>query len=159
MAVTIEQPRKSNWIPWIFVGAMLIVIAVNAVMVTYAITSFSGLAVDKPYERGVHYNEVLAAQHGQDALGWRLSVNVEGPQLVLRVQDRDGNPLEGLGITGRLERPVNNDAPLPLGFTSMGEGRYVAQLHVPHLGQWDLKAAVRHGSEQYLLVQRVIVPK
>lgn len=159
MAMSIEQPRKSNWIPWVFVGAMLVVIAVNTVMVTYAISSFSGLAVSKPYEQGVHYNDVLAVQHGQDALGWRPSVSVEGGQLVLRLQDRDGNPLQGVGITGRLERPVSNDAPIPLGFTAMGEGRYVAQLNVPHPGQWDLKAALRHGAEQYLLVQRIIVQK
>ncbi len=159
MAMTIDHPRKSNWIPWVFVGAMLIVIAVNAVMVTYALSSFSGLAVDKPYERGVRYNDVLAAQKGQDALGWRVSVNVEGNQLVLRIQDRDGQPLDRLGITGHLERPVSNEATLPLGFTAMGDGRFVARLNTPHPGQWDVKAALRHGDDQYLLVQRIMVPK
>ncbi len=159
MVMTIEQPRKSNWIPWVFVGAMLVVIAVNAVMVTYAINSYSGLAVDKPYERGVHYNDVLAAQKGQDALGWRVSVNVEAGQLVMRVQDRDGQPLNHIGITGRLERPVSNDAPLPLGITAVGDGQYVARLNTPHPGQWDVKAALRHGDDQYLLVQRIMVPK
>ena len=157
MAMTIDQPRKSAWIPWVFVGAMLVVIAVNAVMVTFAIQSYSGLAVDKPYERGVHYNDVLAAQRGQDALGWRVSVNVEAGQLVLRIQDRDGQPLNRIGITGRLERPVSNDAPLPLLFTAMGDGRFVAPLTTPHPGQWDVKAALRHGDDQYLLVQRILV--
>ncbi len=157
--MTIDHPRKSNWIPWVFVGAMLVVIAVNAVVVTYALKSFSGLAVDKPYERGVRYNDVLAAQKGQDALGWRVSVNVEAGQLVLRIQDRDGQPLDRVGITGRLERPVSNDAPLSLVFTATGEGRFVAPLNTPHPGQWDVKAALRHGDEQYLLVQRIMVTK
>lgn len=159
MVMTVEPPRKSNWIPWVFVGAMLVVIAVNAVMVTYALSSYSGLAVDKPYERGVHYNDVLAAQRGQDALGWRVTVNVEAGQLVLRLQDRDGQPLNRVGVTARLERPVSNEAPLPLGFAAMGDGRYVAQLHTPHPGQWDVKAALRHGEDQYLLVHRIVVSK
>lgn len=159
MAMTIDHPRKSNWIPWVFVGAMLVVVLVNAVMITYAINSYSGLAVDKPYERGVRYNDVLAAQKGQDALGWRVSVNVEAGQLVLRIQDRDGQPLDRVGITGRLERPVSNDAPLSLVFTATGEGRFVAPLNTPHPGQWDVKAALRHGDDQYLLVQRIMVTK
>ncbi|OYQ35596.1 hypothetical protein CHU95_07700 [Niveispirillum lacus] len=159
MAMTIDQPRKSNWIPWVFVGAMLVVIAVNAVMVTYALSSYSGLAVEKPYERGVRYNDVLAAQKGQDALGWRVSVNVEAGQLVLRLQDRNGQPLNDVGITGRLERPVSNAAPLPLDFEATGDGRFVARLDAPYPGQWDVKAALRHGDDQYLLVQRIMVPK
>ncbi|MFV3130611.1 FixH family protein [Niveispirillum sp. KHB5.9] len=159
MTMIAEQPRKSAWIPWVFVGCMLVVIAVNAVMVTYALKSFSGLAVDKPYERGVNYNAVLAAQKGQDALGWRVSVNVEGGQVVLRLQDRDGQPLNGAGITGRLERPVSNEAALPLSFTNMGGGRYVAQMHATHPGQWDVKAAIRRGEDHYLLVHRVMVAK
>lgn len=159
MTMTMERPRKSAWIPWVFVGAMLVVIAVNAIMVTYALESYSGLAVDKPYERGVHYNEVLAAQKGQDALGWRVSVTAEQKQIVLRLQDRDGQPLDNVAINGRLERPVSNDAPLPLAFIGAGDGRYVAQISAPYPGQWDVKAALRHSGDQYLLVQRVMVPK
>ena len=34
--------RKSNWIPWIFVGGMGVVIAVNAVLITSAISTFTG---------------------------------------------------------------------------------------------------------------------
>ncbi len=159
MAMTIDQTRKSNWIPWAFVGGMLLVVIVNAVMVTFALNSYSGLAVDRPYERGVRYNDVLAAQKGQDALGWRVSVNVEAGNLVLRIQDRDGQPLEQVGITGRLERPVSNAAPLPLFFTADGAGRFVAPLNTPQPGQWDVKAALRHGDDQYLLVHRVMVMK
>lgn len=159
MTMTVGQPRKSAWIPWVFVGAMLLVIAVNAVMVTFAVDSYSGLAVDKPYERGVHYNEVLAAQKGQDALGWRVSLTAEQKTLILRLQDRDGQPLDNVAINGRLERPVSNDAPLPLAFIGAGDGRYVAQISAPHPGQWDVKAALHHGKDQYLLVQRVMVPR
>lgn len=156
--MTAEQPRKSAWIPWVFVGSMLVVIIVNAVMVTYALKSYSGLAVEKPYERGVRYNEVLAVQRGQDALGWRVSVTVEPGRLILRLADRDGYPLERTGITARLERPVGTEAPLPLAFTHRGAGMFVAPLaELPHPGQWDVKAALRHGDDQYLLVHRIVV--
>lgn len=159
MAMIVETPRRSAWIPWVFVGAMLVVIAVNAAMVTFALKSYSGLAVEKPYERGVHYNDVLAAQRGQDALGWRVSLTVEPGQLVLRLQDRDGQPLDHVGITARLERPVANDAPQPVAFVHAGAGLFVAPLAVPHPGQWDVKAALRHGDDSYLLVQRIMAPK
>jgi hypothetical protein len=35
--------RKSSWIPWIFVGGMLVVVVVNGFMAFYAISTFTGL--------------------------------------------------------------------------------------------------------------------
>lgn len=154
-----ETPRKSAWIPWVFVGAMAVVVAVNAVMVSYALSSFSGLAVPKPYERGVNYNEVLAQQHRQDALGWQVKATVRDRGLEVRVISRDDQPLDGLMLDGELERPVGGAQAVTLSFTPAGDGRYVASLaDLPLPGQWDVRARLAQGDAQYLLVERVFVP-
>jgi len=155
----IETPRKSLWIPWVFVGAMLVVIAVNAVLVTYALKSFSGLVVDKPYERGVQYNQVLMAKARQDALGWKVETHVRGRVLEIHLTGRDGAPLDRVTVTGELQRPLGGLAPLALSFTAVGNGRYVAKLDaVPQHGQWDVSATLQQGDERYFLVERVFVP-
>jgi nitrogen fixation protein FixH len=155
----IETPRKSLWIPWVFVGAMLVVIAVNGVLVTYALKSFSGLAVDKPYERGVQYNQVLAVKAHQDALGWKVETQVRGHVLEIHLTGRDGAPMDRVTVSGELERPLGKLAPVALSFTAVGNGRYVAKLDdVPQHGQWDVNATLLNGDERYLLVERVFVP-
>jgi uncharacterized protein YqcC (DUF446 family) len=68
--------RRDAWIPWVFVIAMAIVIAVNAVMVSFALGSWNGLVVDRSYERGLQYNQILAAQRQQDALGWQVQARL-----------------------------------------------------------------------------------
>jgi nitrogen fixation protein FixH len=44
---TIVPPRRS-WIPWVFASGMGIVVAVNAVLITAAFSSFPGLVVQRP---------------------------------------------------------------------------------------------------------------
>ncbi|HOT83126.1 MAG TPA: FixH family protein, partial [Candidatus Defluviicoccus seviourii] len=43
------------WYPWIFVGGMLIVVAVNAVMAIVAVGTFSGLETTDHYRKGLAY--------------------------------------------------------------------------------------------------------
>ena len=50
---------RGRWIPWTYAAGMLVVIAVNAVLITAALRSFPGLVVQRPYDRGIAYNEEL----------------------------------------------------------------------------------------------------
>ena len=37
------EPRRSAWIPWVFVGGMLLVVAVNGVLIVAAVDTFTGV--------------------------------------------------------------------------------------------------------------------
>jgi len=162
---TVQQdtPRKSAWIPWVFVAAMGLVVVVNGVMVTFAVKSWTGLTVSKPYERGIQYNQVLEAKRAQDALGWTFasSFGVTGDGLhgrvLIKVTGRDGAPMDDLSLTGALVRPIEVMAPLELSFEPVGDGRYVARADLPKAGQWDLKVTARRGDDEYLLIERLVV--
>jgi len=157
------QARKSSWIPWVFVGAMLVVVVVNAIMVTFAVKTFTGLMVPKPFERGVAYNRVLEAQHRQDALGWTFTATFDvvgeglDGRLALVARGAAGQPLDGLALEGVLARPVEAMAPVPLYFTAEGNGRYAARVDVPKPGQWDLKVTARRGDDSYILIERLFL--
>lgn len=164
MVSAADSPRKSSWIPWVFVGAMLVVVAVNAVMVTMAVRSWSGLVVEKPYERGIAYNSILGAQARQDALGWTLGATYEvtgdayAGRVVLTATDSAGRPLDGLTVTATLTRPVEILEPITLDFTAAGDGRYIARTAVPKHGQWELRGRLSHGGDTYILTRRLTVP-
>lgn len=153
--------RKSAWIPWVFVGAMGVVVAVNATLITYSVTTFSGLSVEKPYERGVHYNQVLDAQAKQDALGWTLDAAFAATdgerqgRLVVVARDRDGGALDGLALEGRMVRPLEVIDDVPVHFEAAGDGRYVARVELPRPGQWDLKARATRGGDAFTLIERL----
>lgn len=160
-----DRPRRSL-IPWIFVGAMAVVVAVNAVMISFAVGSWTGLSVPRPYERGVAYNRVLAAQHRQDALGWRLDAAVapeaEGDRpgarrIALRAAGPDGAPLVGLRLEARLIRPIEVLPDLPVAFRPAGPGLYVAEVVPARPGQWDLRVDAERGGDRFHLGQRLVL--
>ena len=52
---------RGRWIPWLFVGFLVVVAAVNGVMIWYALSSWTGLAANQAYDNGLTYNQNLAA--------------------------------------------------------------------------------------------------
>jgi nitrogen fixation protein FixH len=154
---------RDRWIPWAFVGGMLTVVAVNAGLIYFAMDSWTGLAVQKPYERGVAYNQVLAAASAQEALGWRLDVmprQTDGEtEMVIAAQDRAGTPLDGLRIVARVSRPLEPAAPLSITLQPVAHGRYAAGLG-QHLraGQWEVRVTASRGEDISRTVHRVVLP-
>ncbi|MBB6254317.1 FixH family protein [Nitrospirillum iridis] len=153
---------KRSLIPWIFVGGMAVVIVVNGILIYFALHSWTGIVTAKPYERGIEYNKVLQAQAQQDALGWAFDADIEpvaghDSVLTVRVADRDGAPLDGMTLTGRLVRPIDVMPDVPLLFTPVGNGRYTATVTLPKHGQWDLKLKAETGADWYHLTRRLFV--
>ena len=130
------DPKRSRWIPWAFVGGFAVVFAVNALMIYYALSTFTGVTVTHAYERGRGYDQVLAEAARQDALGWRAAVTFEGGLLGVAATDRDGRPLAGR-IEGVLLRPLEGTT-LPLAFAPRGGGRWAAEVQ-PDPGLWEAR--------------------
>ena len=163
--ITIDpQARPGRWIPWTFVVGFGVVVAVNATMIVYAVTSFTGLATANPYERGVAYNQVLAEQDRQAALGWTLAPNfvagragTNAGELTLRATGADGVPLSGLSVTVEMTRPVDAVAPVDLVLREAGNGLYRAEVTLPRAGQWDIHVVATAGADRRDLRQRIFV--
>ena len=108
---TIDVAR-GRYIPWLFVAGFAIVFAVNATMIGLAVGSFSGLYTPKPRDRGLHYNEIIAAQQARDALGWRVEPTWQPgtDNIEIAVFDRAGQPLAGAQVAVALVRPAEKGA-------------------------------------------------
>ena len=72
MSLTLRpfDPTRGRWIPWVFAGMMLIVVAVNGVLIFSAVHSFTGTTTGAAYDRGRAYNHVIAEAERQATLGW-----------------------------------------------------------------------------------------
>ena len=119
-----------------------VVFAVDAGFTVLAIRSFPGEVSVTPYEDGLLYNRRIAQLQAQDRLGWRAAAGEEPGQVALRFRDRDGRPLSGLSIQGRLERPATEAGRIALTFAADGPGRYVAAAG-RITGTWDLTTEAR----------------
>lgn len=150
------DPRRSRWIPWAFVGAFGVIIAVNLVLVVAAVSTFPGLTTGQAYDRGRAYNSVLAEAARQDALGWTARVVLEGGALAVVVTDRDGLPVGGR-IDGVLQRPLEGTR-IALDFAAAGPGRFLAHAGTPAAGQWEARLTVQGAAgERFDIRQRVFL--
>jgi len=162
MAVVDSQESELNgryrWIPWIFVGFFLVVFTVNGIFVYLATTSWVGLVTENPYDRGLNYNEVLAAKAAQDQLGWNhslafertgLSGNTVTGVLTLSLTGHDGTGLDGATVKAVVERPGRYSQAFVLYLDQTGDGQYAAGFELPLPGQWHVRLAAKKGADSY----------
>jgi nitrogen fixation protein FixH len=143
------------WYPWLFVGGMLIVIVVNAVLVFAALDTFPGLETTDHYRKGLAYNANLAAAREQRERGWKVDLSfaadaataAEQGRGTLRVRfaDRDGEPLAGLSVTAMLTRPAHAGHDFEVPLRNLGEGVYQATVALPLRGLWEARILARSG--------------
>ncbi len=156
--------RRSAWIPWAFAAFMGVVVAVNAVMVWFALSTFTGTTVDRSYERGRLYNAVIAEAERQRAIGWRFDLSYQHGgddrgRLIVLARDARGEPVDQLSLAAIAVRPLERPQPIPLAFVETARGRYVAEVALPRRGQWELQLAAWRGAVGPVEVrERIIVP-
>ena len=122
MSIPAHDPNRSRWIPWVFVGGMMVVVVVNGVLIFQALTTFTGVTVGQSYDRGRTYNRVLDEAARQDALGWQLQASVEDGRVTVTARDRADAPIAGV-LEAHLLRPLDGErVPFP---DVTGAGRFV----------------------------------
>lgn len=86
-----------------FAAAFGVIITVNVVMATKAITTFPGLEVRNGYIASQSFDDRRAAQ---EALGWDVRVEAEAGMLRLAFTDADGRPVQVGNIAATVGRPT-----------------------------------------------------
>jgi nitrogen fixation protein FixH len=151
-----------HWVPMMFVGGFLVVIGVNAMLIYFAQGTFSGLDTASPYERGLDYNETLAAEAAQERRGWQYHAVISGESdtertLQVQLANRDGHPLDGLTLQAYLVRPSNQGLDVTIMPQPAGDGSYVATFALPAPGQWELRVVARGDGVSWQHSERVFV--
>ncbi len=137
-----------------FVAAFALIIGVNLFLAYSAVKTFPGLEVKNSYVASQEFDKRKSAQ---EALGWTVSAELQGEQLVLSIMDADG-PVEVRALHAVLGRPtqVKDDVEPVFVFNGMA---YVAPMELAD-GNWDIRmeAIAEDGTEfsqrVKMLVQR-----
>lgn len=147
---------RASLVPWLFPAGLGLVVAVNMVMLWFALTTFPGVATRNAYEEGRGYNRVIARDAGIAELGWRVTVRVVdgGAALEAAYVGRDGAPLKGLAPTAVFTRPVGERATLEAALSETAPGVYRAAVALPLRGVWT----VRLTAGAHETVARVMAP-
>lgn len=156
------EPRRGSWIPWIFVGGFGVVLAANAVMVYIAATTWTGIAVNRAYDKGLTYNRNLEAAARQEALGWEVSLvaDVTGDlvgTLEVALNDGDGAPLNRAEVVVTFERPTHEGYDFAVALVQDGAGTYSAPFTAPLPGVWDLRLVATEGADRLVATERVVI--
>ncbi|MBS7790027.1 FixH family protein [Roseococcus sp. SDR] len=151
-----HDPNRGRWIPWVFVGGMAVVVAVNAVLITQAIGTFTGVTVGQSYDRGRTYNHVLAEAARQDALGWTLNTRLEGGRLTVNARENSGASVRGV-LEGHMLRPLDGErVALP---DTAGTGRFTIELPELRAGLWEFRGLlVSEQGARHDIRQRFTLP-
>lgn len=168
MNTTNSSRRPGWWYPYIFVGVFLVVLAVNIVMATSAVRTFSGLQTEQAYDKGLVYNQVLVDAREQEKLGWTVNVQVaphdpsntrrHDTDLTVAYADKTGKPVTELSVMADFVRPTQTGHDVQLELVEKTPGQYVALAPLDLPGQWELSVSAYQGETQHKVGQRILVP-
>ena len=145
------QPRDKI-IPWYFVMFFVVVAAVNAVMVTLAVRTHTGIVTEHPYEKGLAYNAVVDAEAKQEALGWKGHIDYQKGAVRFTLRDAANHPVHIDTAIVRISRPTQ--AGMDFSVVLTGGATPIA---FPQKGLWELRVDAIARGEQYQQAKRIVV--
>ncbi len=134
MSNGILAPEKGTWVLLSFIAFFAVIIAVNAVYIITAVNSHSGVITDKPYEKGLAYDETLESAKSQPELNQKA--NFKNGVLRWELKAADGVPIDAK-VTAHLVRPVKKGYDFDITFDHKGNGIYEAKPDLPLKGKWE----------------------
>lgn len=121
----------------VFLGFFFVIFAVNGYFLFAALSTHSGVVAIEPYRKGLAYNDRIAADERQTALGWSDAVQVErNGRVVLTMRDRTGAPVSGLRVLAAVSRPSSAGRDHSVLLSEIAEGRYEADIGMLDEGNW-----------------------
>jgi nitrogen fixation protein FixH len=140
-----------------------VVFGVNGAMMNLAITTLPGTEVDSAYTASLGYEKEIAAARDQSARNWQVDAHIQrgadgGATVQVEAHDNNGRPMTGLTFHGRLERPTDKRADLPVELAEVGIGVYRGSAPQVAPGQWDLVLeGDAAGQRMFLSKNRVVL--
>lgn len=131
-----------------------VVVAVNMLMATFAVSTFGGKVVENSYVAGQRYNGWLREARAQRALGWTVGLARGREGRISVTLSAGGSPLTGARLDGVASHPVGRAEDVPLRFREAAGGGYVSDRPLP-AGRWYVHLTVTRGSDTLRLIESV----
>lgn len=129
-------------------GFFGVIFAVNGWFLYSALSTHTGVVANEPYRKGLAYNERIAAEDRQNALGWIEEVHAgRDGRIVIELKQATGSAVRNLVVTGLIGRPATVEYDRKLSFVEK-DGVYVADAGALGEGNWMVDAIVRAAPDQ-----------
>ena len=145
-----------------FVGFFLVVGAVNAVMIRFALTTFGGVETESSYKAGLAFKAEAAASVAQQALGWNVDVRIDpradGAVVNVAVRDDSGALVPRLAADVTMAHPADRRRDIVMSALEQSTGLFRA-VAPQGLGRRTLTIELsRDGERLFRSVNRVVLP-
>ncbi|MDX1975904.1 MAG: FixH family protein [Rickettsiales bacterium] len=141
---------KQVW--WYFVAFFGFVATINAVMVTLAIRTHSGMVTDHPYEKGLAYNRIVEAEQKQEAQGWKGRIDYHDNILSFMLRDKNNRSLSAEKMTATVTRPTQQGMDFSMELKSEE-----TRIDFPQKGLWEVRVDALHNGVHYQQSKRIVV--
>ena len=146
MSTRLFNPEKGTWVLLSFIAFFGVIVAVNAVFITTALSTHSGVVTEQPYEKGLAYDETLKAARAQPDL--QQKAYFENSVLRWVLHDENGQTLNA-DVSARLVRPVKYGQDFDVVMTQTSGGVYEADLNLSMKGRWEAQLKAEWQTQQY----------
>lgn len=168
MTDTPKKRPRSWWYPWIFVGGMSLVIVVNGTLAYFAVDSWTGIATQNHYTKGLNFDTNIEGAKRQAALGWTVKPELDfapigldksrAAALTVTASDRHNQPLDALSIRVKMVRPTHEGFDQTVTLQGQGNGQYAADVTLPLPGLWEMRVIAQNGEDAFQLQHRIQTP-
>lgn len=143
------------------VAFFAVVAAVNAVMMTAAVTTFSGVETANSYQAGVAFAREEAAADAQQSRHWNVAAALRSQssrptRIDLSAKDQAGQNLTELEASVALIHPNDRRLDRPIAMQADGPGHFHGAF-MPVAGQWDLVIELSHNGERHFRSRERII--
>ena len=147
-----------------FVGAFVVIIAVNGIMIGFALTSWTGLETTNHYRAGNNYNAALAGAERQAELGWQNALRFvpaapdgASGRLEVTFTEKQGAAITDARMKVRLIRAAKDTLDQELTLFHQGNGLYVSAVDFPAKGKWQVRILAKRAQEPYQVLDELYV--
>jgi nitrogen fixation protein FixH len=146
-----QDTKYDRLIPFYIAIVFVLFVSADIVFAYIAIKTHPGVTVQNAYDVGLKYNTLIKEAEEQEKSGIKSSLDwkIQGGQLNFDfiLLDKNGTPLSGYKVSGRLVRPVQSGMDESSFFKEKKPGIYQAEQALPIKGIWKvlIKAEGKSG--------------
>lgn len=150
--MSVAVPPKGSLQGWhvlaMLVGFFLTVTAVDLILITKAVSTFSGDTADA-YRKGLAYNQTLEDEAAQDRLGWHETRTFDSRSgyLSISITDENRKPVDGLRMQAEIGRPSTDVFDRRVALEPAGNGTYGADVAGLSDGAWTLSVSASQNDK------------
>lgn len=152
---TKPPPGGKRW-PALIIGLLTANAIFCAVTLHIAINDPSFAVEPDAYQKGLAWDEHVAAKQASDALGWSVQLAVGEPDasgdrpVTVTLTDREGAPLDGLTVEAIAFHQARAANRLPLAFERAAPGEYRATAPLRRDGWWRIELNAQRGGDRFI---------